>query len=155
MNKVADESLKPKRRKADSELDITPMIDIVFLLLAFFVVASKMDPQKVVDMPQAKNGKPVYVDKSVILIVEQNGDAPLVSAGKNGERTFLTTGDELEAEIEEYVRTTIEASNLKIETVVIKAEKDIPNRVIQPVFQAAKEGSPEGFEIRAATKEKN
>ena len=113
-----------------------------------------MNPQKVVDMPLAKHGKPVYVDQSVILIVEQSGDTAVVSAGKKGKKVFTTTGDELSAEIEDYVRSTIEASNSKIDTVVIKAEKDVQNRVIQPVFQAAKDGAPEGFEIRAAIKEK-
>jgi len=34
-------SMKPRRALEDTEMDITPMIDIVFLLLIFFVVTSK------------------------------------------------------------------------------------------------------------------
>ena len=49
--------VKPRREMGDDELDITPMIDIVFLLLAFFVVVSKMDPKPAVDLPIAKYGK--------------------------------------------------------------------------------------------------
>ena len=49
------------RRKSDDEtdLDITPMIDITFLLLAFFVMVSKMDPQLPVDLPPALNGQTI------------------------------------------------------------------------------------------------
>ena len=47
---------KRKRNKDDGELDITAMIDVTFLLLAFFVVVSKMDPQAAVDLPRASYG---------------------------------------------------------------------------------------------------
>ena len=47
---------KRKRNPDDGELDITPMIDITFLLLAFFVVASKMDPQAAIELPKASYG---------------------------------------------------------------------------------------------------
>jgi len=47
---------KRKQNPDDGELDITPMIDITFLLLAFFVVVSKMDPQQAVDLPRATFG---------------------------------------------------------------------------------------------------
>ena len=38
-----------KRRFDDAEMDITPMIDITFLLLIFFLVASKMDEGATLD----------------------------------------------------------------------------------------------------------
>ena len=42
----------PKKKREESELDITPMIDITFLLLAFFVVVSKMDPTLAIPVPK-------------------------------------------------------------------------------------------------------
>ena len=42
-DEAATESFVRPRRREDAEMDITPMIDIVFLLLIFFLVASKMD----------------------------------------------------------------------------------------------------------------
>ena len=47
---------KRKRNPDDGEMDVTPMIDVTFLLLAFFVVVSKMDPQAAVDLPKASYG---------------------------------------------------------------------------------------------------
>ena len=67
-----DTQLTLKKRKEnpdDGELDITPMIDITFLLLAFFVVVSKMDPQQAVDLPSATVGEAVQDKDSVILII--------------------------------------------------------------------------------------
>ena len=59
------------RRKSDDEtdLDITPMIDITFLLLAFFVMVSKMDPQLPVDLPPALNGQTIPDKTAVVLVV--------------------------------------------------------------------------------------
>ncbi len=47
-----------KKTITDGELDITPMIDIVFLLLIFFVVCSKMTAEKSPRVPAAKHGMP-------------------------------------------------------------------------------------------------
>ena len=46
---------KHKRNPEEGEIDITPMIDVTFLLLAFFVVVSRMDPQSAVDLPKASS----------------------------------------------------------------------------------------------------
>ncbi len=38
----------------DSEMDITPMIDMTFLLLIFFVLTSKMTGEKSFEIPRLK-----------------------------------------------------------------------------------------------------
>ena len=50
------QELKDMRRRRGSEepkMDITPMIDVTFLLLIFFIVASRLDTQMVVDLAKA------------------------------------------------------------------------------------------------------
>lgn len=158
MNAILEESteptLRPKRRKADAELDITPMIDIVFLLLSFFVVVSKMDPKLFTDLPLSKNGKAVITQYTVVLIVKRAGtDEPEVFAGEKAEGKFTTKGEELYNDIVKYVKDQTEG-NPKLTSVVIKAEKGVKNRYVDPVFKAAKEGAPEGFEIRTGVEEK-
>ena len=44
------EGFKVRREQEETELDITPMIDITFLLLAFFVVASNAVPSSVTSL---------------------------------------------------------------------------------------------------------
>ena len=41
------------RKLADGEMDITPMIDVTFLLLIFFMVASTMQGTPDIDVPPA------------------------------------------------------------------------------------------------------
>ncbi|MCP3692284.1 MAG: biopolymer transporter ExbD, partial [Planctomycetaceae bacterium] len=47
---VAEPALRlgARRREEDVEMDITPMIDVTFLLLIFFLVASKMSADQAV-----------------------------------------------------------------------------------------------------------
>ena len=153
LEESSEPNLRPKRRQADSELDITPLIDIVFLLLAFFVVVSKMDPKAFTDLPFAKNGKSVATQNAVVLIVGRAGETAEVFGGERKEKTFTTTGDDLYKEVVDYVKNETEA-NPNIMCVVIKAEKGVKNRFTDPVFRAAKEGAPDGWEIRTGVEEK-
>ena len=76
-----------RRRRDDDEMDITPMIDIVFLLLIFFIVCSTMDPTKMGKIPEAQNGLAVAgQDSAVIFINPGAGDAviQLLSRGSCG-----------------------------------------------------------------------
>ena len=62
-----------RKRNDDDEMDITPMIDITFLLLIFFLVAAKMESQGALELPPARYGTPVSAKNSVVLIVSQAG----------------------------------------------------------------------------------
>lgn len=56
----------PRRRLTeDSELDMTPMIDCVFLLLIFFTVTSRPDQATSVELPPARYGKGVSLQDSL------------------------------------------------------------------------------------------
>ena len=46
-----------KKRTADVDLDITPMIDVTFLLLIFFMVTSTMQTSPDKDIPPAVSGE--------------------------------------------------------------------------------------------------
>ena len=57
IDELEEGPILPHRRvKNSADLDITPMIDIVFLLLIFFIVASVPDPQVEADLPHARHG---------------------------------------------------------------------------------------------------
>lgn len=49
-------SVKKKKKVEEAELDITPMIDVTFLLLIFFMVTSTMQATPDRDIPGAKDG---------------------------------------------------------------------------------------------------
>ena len=147
-------TFKPKRRQSDAELDITPMIDIVFLLLAFFVVSSKMSQPTPLKLPLAKNGKGIITEESIVLSVKASGDDVIVKGGKQAEKSFNSTGEALLLEIEEYVKTELEANRERIKNVVLKCEATVKNGQVGPIFVAARKGAPEEIKIFTATEEK-
>jgi len=130
-------SVRRPRQEA-SELDITPMIDIVFLLLIFFLVASTPDTERMVELPPARYGTGVLEDSSVVITVAEEGrnrpPAVYLMDGKIGPP--LTTDPALqEAEIVRAVE-----NGLRIEgksTVLIKAERTGKYREVSRIASAA------------------
>ena len=76
----------------DAEMDITPMIDIVFLLLIFFLVASKMDEAATVKLPPARHGVDISQENAIVVIVKREEDGKVVVARRDGNR-FPTTSN--------------------------------------------------------------
>lgn len=52
------EPVKLKSRLEDSEMDMTPMVDIVFQLLIFFMVTASFSLQKSLEIPKPKEDRP-------------------------------------------------------------------------------------------------
>ena len=128
---------KRKRNPDDGELDITPMIDVTFLLLAFFVVVSKMDPQANVPLPLYSVGKSISEKNAVTLILvvdKDNSDRALIYKGNMGEDNLVAEGDEetQEDEIGEYVENELFAYPTK-DAVIIKAAGNCKTRMVELV----------------------
>ena len=126
------------KRAGDGDLDITPMIDITFLLLAFFVVVSKMDPTTIVNMPKAKYGDSVPEQTAVILVVEATDeDVPVVYKGKSKNDSAKCTGqiEDIETQLSDFVKDEMANNPLKT-SVIIKAEKKVKYRHLDIVKRA-------------------
>ena len=72
--------LLPKIKKTEAELNLTPLIDIVFLLLIFFMVSTRFDsnPRRDIDVPvssysesKTKNNVSIFVDINNIVTIRQ------------------------------------------------------------------------------------
>ena len=132
------------RRADDGDLDITPMIDITFLLLAFFVVVSKMDPSTQVMMPLAKHGATVPEQEAVIVIVvESDTEEPAVFLGRAKSADARASGsiEDIENQITEYVIN--EFSDPLKTTVIVKAERKVKFRHIDIVKRAISKAWPD------------
>ena len=101
------------RRRDEVSLDMTPLIDAVFLLLIFFAVATTFtrETRLGIDLPEATGQPPVAVKDSVEVSVSASGEyavngQPLVDAerrtlraaieqavGDNRQRPFFLTAD--------------------------------------------------------------
>lgn len=129
---------KRKRNKDDGELDITAMIDVTFLLLAFFVVVSKMDPQAAVDLPVASYGASIQDKSAVTLIVvldKDDSDKVAIFKGPSmdGDTKISSVDPEAaEEEIGAYVENELSTHPTK-EAVLIKAEGKVKTGMVQMV----------------------
>lgn len=120
-----------KRSESEADLDITPMIDVVFLLLIFFMVTSTMQDARKNDPPPAKHG--VDADPSVATILTINRPEDLEAEPTvvfpSGEEGTL---DDIKAEVEAGVAES------KFH-VIIKADRDVPHGVVKKVMRKASE----------------
>jgi biopolymer transport protein ExbD len=124
------------RSTEDFEMDITPMIDITFLLLIFFLVCSTPAENTAVDLAKARHGKGVSEKNSTIITIsdEASDPAPVYLAdGKSGEP--LTNDLDKQSDlISEAVQTDRQEHDK--EHVLIKADRNVAHRDVARVIKA-------------------
>ena len=128
---------KPKRQKEEAELDMTAMIDVTFLLLAFFVVVSKMDPQKTIDLPVASVTFNVPEKNCVVMVATADSETESFKVFKGSTMSEadvipLQDPDLLEEEVGAYVEDQFSRNPTK-EAVLIKAEGDVRTGLIEMI----------------------
>jgi biopolymer transport protein ExbD len=123
----------------DGDMDITPMIDITFLLLIFFLVATRMDTESAIELPAARNGTAVAAKSAVIFTVTRgDGEGAFVFQGDGAvSENLLPTTDlaKQEQEIMAYVEAGLNARIPK-RHVIIKAEREVKHREVARVAKA-------------------
>jgi biopolymer transport protein ExbD len=155
MNSENDESEPelvemPPRPPMEDEMDITPMIDLTFLLLIFFILTSKMTGEKTYDVPPAKNGSSVSSKICVTLLVTRGaGDTPIVARADGS--VFAEDPEQQAAEIEEYLLLELE-SGRKTE-VLIRAEGNVTSGQMKKIKQVVSEILEEGKMLNIAVSE--
>ena len=88
-----------KRATVEADLDITPMIDVTFLLLIFFMVTSTMQTPDL-DVPAAKHGVGVDSSGAIILQIKSGSPSPTIFLDDKTEGTL----EEVRARVEAAVR---------------------------------------------------
>lgn len=139
------------REQIDAEMDITPMIDCVFLLLIFFIVCSTMEQQSPIDLAEARHGRAVGERESIIISVLGGGveqapvylaDGPALDPLPNDEEVQR---EKILAYIEEEQRKEGKSD------VLIKADKNVAHRDVARVIKAV--SKVEGINIHLAVAE--
>ncbi|MCA9128071.1 MAG: biopolymer transporter ExbD [Planctomycetales bacterium] len=146
---VEEEFFKPRPRDEDDDLDITPMIDITFLLLIFFLVTSRMNEAAPVDLPQARHGS-VVVGKQSAVIVMKRGTGDQADVTKADGMPFSPDLEQQNAEIAEYIQQELDAGK---KHVIIRAEGSVRQGEIGRVSEAIAESLAEGMMINIAVEE--
>jgi biopolymer transport protein ExbD len=121
----------------DAELDMTPMIDCVFLLLIYFLVATRPDLATAIALPSAQFGSAVSAKRATILtVVDPGGPAAAqvyLADGKKGS-PLRGTDEQQTAAIREAVQEGVRGGK---PNVLVKAERKARHREVARVARAA------------------
>lgn len=121
-------NLKPRRRNRPS-LDMTPLIDVVFLLLIFFMVSTTFDKQThlKVDLPEASTVAPTETDDDRINLTIDAGGHFYV----NDREVINTDVDTLKRALEKAAK-----GNLSL-PVIITVDRNSPFQTTMTAMDAA------------------
>lgn len=128
--------LPSRIRVDDSEMDITPMIDMVFLLLIFFLVCSTPNQQTAIEMAKARHGRGVGERESVIITISDEGieSAPVYLAdGMLGEPLPADPQRQSDMIAEAVEKGRRDEGK---ENVIIKADRNVAHRDVSRVIKA-------------------
>jgi len=129
---------RPRKFQAQhADLEITPLIDITFLLLIFFLVCSHPDAKSAVDLPPARYGEGVSARTATIITVaaaeNQSHAEVFLSDGKTG-RSLPRDPQTRADQIRDYVDAGLQEGQ---DEVLIKAERNVSHREVSEVATAA------------------
>lgn len=116
---TADRDSAPKRKKLSTRVDLTPMVDLGFLLITFFIFTTSMsDPKemKLILPSDKKPGKPMKTPESKTLNIILPGNNKIATYnGFDIKNTKLISG-----------------SDNSLRTIIIKKKKEIGDKFNDP-----------------------
>jgi biopolymer transport protein ExbD len=169
--------MRRRRRDDGGELDITPMIDIVFLLLIFFLVASIPEMNAQAKLPPARHGVGINPRRSVIITVAETSDPrrgevyladgvegqpmpvePAAQAAAIEQAVQGNAGyrlpDDIDAQ-ERIIRQAVRfgAERLGFTDVLLKAERGVVHREVARVAEAVGSAGVDAVQLNIAVLE--
>jgi len=128
--------MKQKEEEEAGEIDLTPMLDVVFILLIFFIVTSVFVTEAGIDVikPEAST------------VDDTSGDLILIAIGPNGD--IWIDGDQIDSR---FIRSRFELrlADAPNSAVIIQADASANNEQVMTVLAAAREANIEDVSISA------
>jgi biopolymer transport protein TolR len=155
---AAEPVVTQRSRLENAEMDITPMIDMTFLLLIFFIVASKLGPKAHVELPKAQYGAAVVMQNAIILTVGEGEPMARVYKGESAEGKDEIPGgnvEEQEQAIVEYIEEEYRrrsGAGVSPENVLIQAARGLKHREVSRVAKAASRAEVPNLYVGVAEK---
>jgi biopolymer transport protein ExbD len=129
----------PQRRKrgwrAEAALDLTPMVDVVFQLLIFFMVSTTfitLESGLPVDLPQAQSPQVAITDLPTVTVTQ-------------AEQIYLAGAEVSEDALLGTLRTVLDESGLSV--VVLRADRTVPHGFVVRVMDIIKQAGAQRIAI--------
>lgn len=141
------EPVEMKKRVDDSEMDMTPMVDVTFLLLIFFLITASFAMQKAMSVPKPKENE-ASTQQS-----EEIHDKQFVTVTIDEHNTFVVTmeGDEFEAPTPHELRLRLHAAKasggLEVTKLVVKSHEKAMLESLVTVLDAGSDESLTEIEV--------
>ena len=133
----APPTLSKRRKSEDADLDITPMIDMVFLLLIFFLVSSTPDQKTAIELPEARHGVAVTQHDSVIFTLAEGGLGTAPAFAADGRIPGTELPEESQARSSRVQELVEQGFRENKTSVVIKGDKNVAYRDVAELIKAA------------------
>ncbi|MDE0863587.1 MAG: biopolymer transporter ExbD [Rubripirellula sp.] len=139
--------MRVESKKVDlAEGDLTPMIDMVFQLIAFFMVLinfAQTESNDRVKLPSSQLVKPPEVPLEFPIILHVAKDGEIILGGDDYTAETLRVGLQKEVAVIKAQGKTLEDAS-----VVIRAHKDTAAGDVQEVIRVAQEQELQNFALR-------
>ncbi len=116
-------------RRRTFGINMTPMIDVVFLLIIFFLVSSHLAQQETqleLDLPEAESGQDLAEAENPRVTVNVTADGTLLLG------STPVAADELESRLRHERQRTGEELEVRI-----RGDRTVPYRFVEPILLAA------------------
>ncbi len=112
------------RKPPEADIDVTPLVDCVFLLLAFFMMTSPMKGNPDRNLPTALHGGPINPNVATTIRITEAEPSP---------RIYLDDRESTVDDVRPFVEDGLRKGH---STVIIKADRKIPCGLVQKVAKA-------------------
>ena len=125
-----------RKSEDDAKIDLTPMLDVVFILLIFFIVTSVFVTEAGIDVskPEAST------------VEDTSGDLILIAVGPSGD--IWIDGDQIDPR---FIRSRFELrlADAPNSAIIIQADQNANNEQVMLILEAAREANIEDVSISA------
>lgn len=145
---------KIKKKRVNIVIDMTPMVDVAFLLLTFFMLTTQFKPQEEVEviLPSSRSENKVPTSNVMNITVEKKGriflgfDSQRIMAQLFGESYRTATSVEIKIQSLHDLVTQARISNSKLEA-VIKSDADAEYGVVSDVMEVLQKNAIAKFSL--------